>query len=111
MERLNRDRNDLLVLSAAAPFSSGFYPTNVRLIDLDRSAEASRDAIITVETAARAADSAFAPNLFPAPLPEGAEVSVLENRSPWMRVRLANRRDVWVKESSLAPVRPEGFAS
>ncbi len=64
------------------------------------------EAVITVEIAARAADSAFAPSLFPAPLPEGTEVRVLENRAPWMRVRLANRRDVWIKESSLAPVRP-----
>ena len=73
---------------------------------LDRTSEAGGKAVITVEVAARAADSTFAPSLFPAPLPEGTEVRVLENRAPWMRVRLANRRDVWVKESSLAPVRP-----
>ncbi len=77
---------------------------------LDRAADASGEAVVTVEAAARAADSAFAPSLFPAPLPEGTEVRILENRAPWMRVRLANRRDVWVKESSLAPVRPEDFA-
>ena len=76
---------------------------------LDRTAEASGEAVVTVEVAARAADSMFAPSLFPAPLAEGTEVRVLEDRAPWMRVRLANRRDVWVKESSLAPVRPEAF--
>ena len=74
---------------------------------VDRTEETRRDAVISVEVAASAADSAFAPSLFPAPLPEGTEVRVLEDRAPWVRVRLANRRDVWVKESSLAPVRPE----
>ncbi len=78
---------------------------------LDRAAEASDEAVVTVEVVARAADSAFAPRLFPAPLPEGTEVRVLEDRAPWMRVRLANRRDVWVKESSLAPVRSEDVES
>lgn len=76
---------------------------------LDLAEEASGEAVVTIEVAARAADSAFAPSLFPAPLPEGTEVRILEDRAPWMRVRLANRRDVWVKESSLAPVRPEAF--
>ena len=78
---------------------------------LDRAAESSGEAVITVEVAARAADSTFAPSLFPAPLPEGTEVRILEDRAPWMRVRLANRRDVWVKEASLALVRPEDVES
>jgi len=112
----------MLLIAASIRFESS-TPRNVAILPalvwvallaslvLDRSAQASGDAVVTVETAARAADSSFAPNLFPAPLPEGAEVRVLEDRSPWKRVRLANRRDVWVKESSLTPVRPEDSAS
>lgn len=76
---------------------------------LDGSAAARGEAVVTVESAARAADSAFAPSLFPAPLPEGTEVRVLEDREPWIRVRLANRRDVWVKASSVAPIRAAGL--
>jgi tetratricopeptide (TPR) repeat protein len=64
-------------------------------------------AVITAdEVVARAADSAFAPRLFPAPLPGGVEVRVSERRAPWMRIRLANGRDVWITESSITPVLP-----
>lgn len=65
------------------------------------------EAVVTVdETVARAADSTFAPSLLQAPLPGGTEVRVLERRSPWLRIRLANGRDVWIAESSVAPVSP-----
>jgi uncharacterized protein YgiM (DUF1202 family) len=37
-------------------------------------------------------------------LPGGTEVRILETRSPWLRVRLANGRDAWVAESALTPV-------
>lgn len=46
---------------------------------LDPAAAASGEAVVTVEVAARAADSAFAPRLFSAPLPEGTEVRILED--------------------------------
>jgi tetratricopeptide (TPR) repeat protein len=112
----------VLLLAASVRFDSS-TPRNIAILPtlvwcallaslfLDRTAESSGDAVITVETAARAADSTFAPSLFPAPLPEGTEVRVLEDRTPWMRVRLANRRNVWVKASSLAPVHESGFDS
>ncbi|MFQ5418541.1 MAG: hypothetical protein ACE5FL_16055, partial [Myxococcota bacterium] len=108
----------VLLAAASIRFESS-TPRNVAIIPalvwcalfaslaLGRAAESSGEAVVTVEVAARAADSAFAPSLFPAPLPEGTEVRVLEDRAPWVRVRLANRRDVWVKESSLSRVRPE----
>ena len=65
------------------------------------------EAVITADEAvARAADSTFAPSLLQAPLPGGTEVRVLERRSPWLRIRLANGRDVWIAESSVAPVSP-----
>lgn len=60
--------------------------------------------IIADETVARAADSALAPSAFPAPLPGGVEVRIVEDRSPWLRVRLANGRDAWVAESAVVPV-------
>ena len=64
-------------------------------------------AVVTAdEVVARAADSALAPRLFPAPLPGGVEVQVSERRAPWVRIRLANGRDVWITESSITPVLP-----
>ena len=60
--------------------------------------------IVAPETVARGADSALAPSAWPAPLPGGAEVRILESRSPWLRVRLANGRDAWVAESAVAVV-------
>ena len=60
--------------------------------------------VIADETVARAADSALAPSTLPAPLPAGVEVRILERRSPWIRVRLANGRDAWVAESALMTV-------
>jgi tetratricopeptide (TPR) repeat protein len=68
--------------------------------------------VIADEAVARAADSALAPSALPAPLPAGAEVRILERRSPWTRIRLANGRDAWVAESALMPVEaPELAAS
>ncbi len=60
--------------------------------------------VIADETVARAADSALAPSTLPAPLPAGVEVRILERRSPWIRIRLANGRDAWVAESALMMV-------
>jgi len=60
--------------------------------------------VIADETVARAADSALAPSTLPAPLPGGVEVRILERRSPWTRIRLANGRDAWVAESALMTV-------
>jgi tetratricopeptide (TPR) repeat protein len=71
----------------------------------DSSSGIAEDAVIIGdEVVARAADSALAPSALPAPLPGGTEVRVLERRSPWFRVRLANGRDAWVAESALALV-------
>ena len=64
-------------------------------------------AVITApEVVARSADSALSPAAFPQPLPGGVEVSVLERRSPWLRVRMAGGRDAWINESSVTPVAP-----
>jgi tetratricopeptide (TPR) repeat protein len=74
-------------------------------VALDDRDSAARDAVVTLDgTPARAADSALAPLALPDPLPAGTEVSILERRSPWLRVRLANGRDAWVAESSTTRV-------
>jgi tetratricopeptide (TPR) repeat protein len=57
--------------------------------------------IVADETVGRVADSSLAASPFPAPLPGGAEVRLLEERPPWARVRLANGRDTWVGVSAL----------
>ena len=68
--------------------------------------EAQRDfAVISVaETPARSADSALAPLSLPDPLPAGVEVERLEKRAEWSRVRLANGRDVWVRNSAVTSI-------
>ena len=74
-------------------------------IVLDPAARARDDAVIVAdEVRARAADSMRAPSPFPAPLPGGMEVRILEDRPPWVRVRLANGRDAWLVESSVSRV-------
>ena len=59
---------------------------------------------VAPETVARSADSALSPRALPEPLPAGVEVDLLEEREGWARVRLANGRDVWVRETSVARV-------
>jgi len=69
-----------------------------------RGARLDEAVVIADEAVARAADSALAPSTLPAPLPGGVEVRILERRSPWTRIRLANGRDAWVAESALMTV-------
>jgi hypothetical protein len=74
---------------------------------LDGGGEDRRAAVITTdEVAARSADSALAPLALPEPLPAGTEVSLIEQRPPWARIRLANGRDAWVSASSVTAVVP-----
>ena len=71
----------------------------------DPSRAAQSEAVVSPpEVVARAADSPVAPSAFPQPLPSGVEVRILEQRPPWVRVRLANGRDAWLPGSSLASV-------
>lgn len=66
------------------------------------------DAVVTVsEVVARAADSSLAPSAFPQPLPGGVELRILEERAPWLRVRLANGRDAWLTRSSVTRIVPQ----
>lgn len=66
---------------------------------------ASDDVVVTApEVVARAADSTGAPARFAQPLPGGTEARVLERRTDWARIRLADGRDAWVRASSLGSV-------
>ena len=74
---------------------------------LDPGAEGRDEAVVTVsEAVARAADSSLAPSAFPQPLPAGVELRILEERAPWLRVRLANGRDAWLNRSSVTRIVP-----
>ena len=60
------------------------------------------DAVITADEAiARASDSVNAPARFAEPLPAGTEVTVIESRERWARIRLANNREAWINRASL----------
>jgi tetratricopeptide (TPR) repeat protein len=72
---------------------------------LDRGSQ--DDGVITVEeVTARAADSVHAPARVAQPLPAGTEVTVLERRDAWCRVRLADGRDGWIQASAVEMVVP-----
>ncbi len=74
---------------------------------LDPGGESRDEAVVTVsEAVARAADSSLAPSAFPQPLPGGVELRILEERAPWLRVRLANGRDAWLSRSSVTRIVP-----
>jgi tetratricopeptide (TPR) repeat protein len=72
---------------------------------LDPVGDAGDAAVVVVpDSVARAADSSLAPSALPQPLPAGVEVRILEERSPWLRVRLASGRDAWLHGSSVERV-------
>ena len=74
---------------------------------LDSGGRVRGEAVVTVaEAVARAADSRLAPSAFPHPLPGGVELRILEERSSWLRVRLANGRDAWLNRSSVTRFAP-----
>ncbi len=56
------------------------------------------------ETLARSADSRLAALAYPDPLPGGVEVEFLEERDEWVKIRLYNGRDVWVRGSSVTRI-------
>jgi hypothetical protein len=60
--------------------------------------------LLADESIARASDSAFAPGALAEPLPGGTELRVIEERGSWVKARLANGRDVWLRASGVAMV-------
>ena len=64
-------------------------------------------AVVTAPDAAlRTADAAGAPVKMVDPLPGGTEVVILETRTDWVRIRLADGRDGWVRASQVRSVGP-----
>jgi tetratricopeptide (TPR) repeat protein len=102
-------RSDSTSLRNAALIPSLAWLGLLASLLLDPAAGAANDAVVRgEEVVARAADSAGAPSLLPAPLPGGTEVEIVERRTPWLRTRLANGRDVWLPTASVAPVADPG---
>jgi tetratricopeptide (TPR) repeat protein len=64
------------------------------------------DAIVMDDVVLRAADSAGAPAALSQPLPRGVEVTVLERRDAWTRVRLAGGMAGWVPAGAVEQVAP-----
>ena len=54
------------------------------------------DGVVMDDVVMRAADSAGAPAALSQPLPRGIEVTVLERRDAWTRIRIANGTSGWV---------------
>jgi cytochrome c-type biogenesis protein CcmH/NrfG len=65
----------------------------VSVVIEDRSTD---DAVVMDGVVMRAADSAGAPAALTQPLPRGAEVTILERRDAWTRIRIANGTSGWV---------------
>jgi hypothetical protein len=63
------------------------------------------DAVVMDSVMLRAADSAGAPSAMSQALPRGAEVTLLEARDGWTKVRLANGASGWVPASAVERVR------
>jgi tetratricopeptide (TPR) repeat protein len=74
----------------------------VSVVTEDRHAD---DAVVTDSVVMRAADSAGAPAALPQALPRGAEVTVVERRSPWTKVRVATGTAGWVPDGTIQTVR------
>ena len=64
------------------------------------------DVIVMDSVALRAADSAGAPPALVQPLPRGAELTVLEQRADWSKVRLAAGTVGWVPAGAVQHVTP-----
>ena len=62
------------------------------------------DAVVMDAVVMRAADSAGAPAALTQPLPRGAEVSILERRDDWTRVRIASGTQGWIPSGAVERV-------
>jgi len=59
------------------------------------------DAVVMDAVVLRAADSAGAPAAMGAPLPRGTEVTIVENRDDWAKLRIANGTLGWVPAGAI----------
>ena len=65
---------------------------------------AGADGVVMQAQPLRSADAAGAPVASAAPLPAGAEVTILERRTGWTKVRTAGGQAGWLPEVAVAPV-------
>jgi hypothetical protein len=62
------------------------------------------DAVVMDAVVMRAADSAGAPAALTQPVPRGAEVSILEQRGDWARIRIASGTEGWIPSGAALAV-------
>jgi hypothetical protein len=62
------------------------------------------DAVVMESSVLRAADSAGAPAALSAPIPPGIEVTIVERRDTWLRVRLGGGTTGWLASGTVEPV-------
>jgi lipoprotein-anchoring transpeptidase ErfK/SrfK len=62
------------------------------------------DAVVMDAVVMRAADSAGAPAALTQPVPRGAEVSILEQRGDWARIRIASDTEGWIPSGAALAV-------
>jgi tetratricopeptide (TPR) repeat protein len=65
------------------------------------------DAVVMDAVVLRAADSAGAPAAMSTPLPRGTEVTIVENRETWAKLRIANGTLGWVPAGAIQRIIPE----
>jgi SH3-like domain-containing protein len=70
---------------------------------VDRRAD---DAVVLDAVVLRAADSAGAPAALTEPLPRGTEVTIVEQRDAWTKIRLASGTTGWVAQGVVETVEP-----
>lgn len=75
------------------------------LVSLVAEDRRTRDGVVMDSVVLRAADSAGAPAALSVPLPRGAEVTLLERRDTWTKVRLANGTQGWVPDGAVITIR------
>jgi hypothetical protein len=64
------------------------------------------DAVVIDDAVLRAADSAGAPAALSQPLPPGAEVTIVERRDTWTKVRLASGTAGWLPSGAVERIAP-----
>ncbi len=89
-------------LSALAVLPFAVWAAMVASVVLeDRHAD---DAVVMDDVILRAADSTGAPAALVTPLPRGAEVTVLERRDAWTKIRIASGTAGWVQGGAVEPI-------
>jgi tetratricopeptide (TPR) repeat protein len=64
------------------------------------------DAVVIDDAVLRAADSAGAPAALSQPLPRGAEVTIVERRDTWTKVRLSGGASGWIPSGAVERIAP-----